>query len=100
MLTLLIHYFRQAVLQDGLIGTADTRVTLLLPKTIPKVIEDDPKSARIHEVPSEALREAKPSVSARMWAYRGMTVALNVFDFTVRRQRDPRICSWTPLRAR
>jgi transposase len=63
-------------------------VTLLLPKAIPKPLEGDPKSQRIHEVFTEAVAEGKPSVTARMWAYRSVTVPLNVFDFTVSRHRD------------
>ena len=49
---------------------------------------DDPKERRIHEVFSEALKEAKPSIRAKMWAYRGVSVKLNVFDFRVSRHRD------------
>jgi hypothetical protein len=37
---------------------------------------------------SEAMQDDKPSVTARMWAYRSLTVPLNVFDFTVSRHRD------------
>ena len=68
-------------------GTDDTPVTLLLPKQIPKP-RGDPKSQRIYEVFTRAAARGKPSVSARMWAYRGVTVPLNVFDFTVSRHRD------------
>jgi transposase len=84
----LIKSFKQAVLGDSILGTDDTRTTLLLPKTIPKVIENDPKSQRIEEVFRKAEREGKGSVSAHMWVYRGVTVALNVFDFTVSWHRD------------
>lgn len=84
----LVAYFQRIVLASGVVGTDDTRVTLLLPKEIPKPIDDDPKSKRIHEVFQEAAGQNKPSVSGRMWAYRSMTVALNVFDFTVSRHRD------------
>jgi transposase len=83
----LVEFFKQAVLRSGLLGTDETRVTLLLPKIIPEP-RGDPKSIRIHEVLSEAAAEGKRSVSARMWAYRSMTVPLNVFDFTVSRHRD------------
>lgn len=51
-------------------------------------MEGDLKSQRIHEVFQEALAQKKPSVSARMWAYRSLTVPLNVFDFTVSGHRD------------
>ena len=37
---------------------------------------------------SKALEEGKSSINAKMWAYRGASVKLNVFDFTVSRHRD------------
>jgi hypothetical protein len=48
----------------------------------------DPRQRRIHEVFSDALKAGKPSINAKMWAYRGVTVELNLFDFTVSRHRD------------
>ena len=84
----LAAYFRQLVLASGALGTDDTTVTLLLPKDLPPLIEGDPKSARIHEVFQQAMNKGEPSVTARMWAYRSLTVPLNVFDFTVSRHRD------------
>ena len=83
----LAEYCKQTVINSGRLGTDDTPVTLLLPKNIPPP-GDDPKSQRIHDVFKRAIDNGKPSVSARMWAYRGMTVPLNVFDFTVSRHRD------------
>lgn len=83
-----VGYLRDEVLAGGRLGTDDTRTTLLLPAEIPKAIEGDAKSQRIHEVFTEARAEGKPSVSGRMWAYRGLTVPINVFDFTVSRHRD------------
>ena len=84
----LAEFFKQTILGSPILGTDDTRVTLLLPKVIPKPLDGDPKSQRIHEVFTEAVAEGKPSVTARMWAYRSVTVPLNVFDFTVSRHRD------------
>lgn len=81
-------YLRGEVLQSGAIGTDETRVTLLLPPEIPEAHQDDPKSRRIHEVFSEARAEGRKSVSGRMWAYRSLTMPINVFDFTVSRHRD------------
>jgi hypothetical protein len=46
------------------------------------------KQHRIHEVFQEALEKNVPSIRAKMWAYRGVNVKLNVFDFTVSRRRD------------
>ena len=84
----LARYLREEVLQSGAIGTDETRVTLLLPAEIPEAKENDPKSQRIHEVFTEARAEGRKSVSGRMWAYRSLTVPINVFDFTVSRHRD------------
>jgi len=69
-------------------STDETRVTLLVPPTIPEVDANDPKSQRTHEVLSEAAAAGRRSVSARMWAYRGVNIPLNLFDFTVSRHRD------------
>jgi len=84
----LVEHIKQVVLGGDLVGTDDTRVTLLLPATIPRADVNDPKSQRIHEVFSEAIAAGRPSVTARMWAYRSLTEPLNVFDFTVSRHRD------------
>jgi transposase len=84
----LIASFRQEVLDSGLLGTDETRVTLLLPSEIPSPVEGDLKSQRIHEVFAQARNEGRSSVSGRMWAYRSLLVPLNVFDFTVSRHRD------------
>jgi transposase len=81
-------YLRDEVIQSGVLGTDETRTTLLLPPEIPAVVEGDAKSKRIHEVFSEAREQGKPSVSGRVWAYRSLTVPINVFDFTVSRHRD------------
>jgi transposase len=35
-----------------------------------------------------ARAESRKSVSGRMWAYRSLVVPINVFDFTVSRDRD------------
>ena len=83
-----IDHLRTVVLGSGLIGTDDTRVTLLLPKYLPEIIPGDAKSERIHNVFAAARSEKRPSVSARMWAYRSVELKLNVFDFTVSRHRD------------
>ena len=84
----LVACFKRAVLADHIIGTDDTRVTLIVPEAVPKLDPDDPKSKRAYEVLSQAVEEKRPSVNAHMWAYRGITVPLNVFDFTVSWHRD------------
>lgn len=84
----LADFFKATIIDSPILGTDETHVTLLLPKDIPKPIAGDLKSKRIHEVLTEAVRQGKPSVSARMWVYRSVTVPLNVFDFTVSRHRD------------
>ncbi len=84
----LLDYFKRQVQSDPVVGTDETRVTLLLPKELPQFDLKDPKQRRIHDVFSEAMQQGKPSIGGRMWAYRGITVPLNVFDFTVSRHRD------------
>ena len=84
----LLAYFKRTVQNDSVIGCDDTSVTLLYPKTIPKFNLDDPKERRIHEVFTQARHENKPSIRAKMWAYRGTSIKLNLFDFTVSRHRD------------
>ena len=84
----LVEQFKHDVLDSGLLGTDDTTVTLLVPNEISKPEADDPRSARIHEVLSRAVARGDPSVTARMWAYRSLTIPLCVFDFTVSHHRD------------
>lgn len=84
----LVAFFKRAVLADDVIGTDDTGVTLIVPEAVPKLDPNDPKSQRAHEVLSKAVEQKRPSVKAHMWAYRGITVPLNVFDFTVSWHRD------------
>lgn len=83
-----VEYLRRLAVGDDIVGTDDTRVTLLVPPTIPAVDVNDPKSRRAHEVLSEAAAAGRRSVTARMWAYRAVNIRLNVFDFTVSRHRD------------
>lgn len=84
----LLAYFKQILLTDPIVACDDTGVTLLYPKIPPDLNQSDPKQQRIAEVFAEALKEEKPSINAKMWGYRGRTVKLNVFDFTVSRHRD------------
>ena len=84
----LIEFFAQQVRGDNVVGTDDTGTILLLPKAIPEVDPLDPKSKRVHEVLSQAIRNRDPHVKGKMWAYRGIHVPLNIFDFTVSRHRD------------
>ena len=84
----LLEFFKRTVQSDSAVGCDDTGVTLLYPKTIPKLDLADPKQRRIHEVFQEAIANNKSSINGKMWAYRGVNVKLNVFDFTVSRHRD------------
>ncbi len=84
----LVEFFADEVRSDSVIGTDDTGVTLLLPKVLPEIVPGNVRSQRIHEVLSAAVRDDKKHVKAKMWAYRGSTVPLNIFDFTVSRHRD------------
>lgn len=81
-------YFRQLLVKDSVIGCDDTTVTLVTPTQIPAVKDDaSPRDRRRYEVLSDAIAKDRPSLTARMWAYRGVTVPINVFDFTVSRER-------------
>ena len=84
----LLAYFKQVVLTDSIVACDDTGVKLLYPKVPPVFDSTDPKQKRIAEVFEEALKNNKSSINAKMWAYRGVGVKLNVFDFTVSRHRD------------
>ena len=84
----LLEYFKKVVQGDSVVSCDDTGVTLLYPKIPPDFDLADPKQRRMQEVFTEALAENKPSIRAKMWAYRGERVKLNVFDFTVSRHRD------------
>jgi transposase len=83
-----VAHLREVVRAGPIIGTDDTTVTLLTPDDLPPLDPHDPKSARTREVIAAAHAEARKSITARMWAYRGITVPINVFDFTVSRHRD------------
>ena len=60
---------------------------MLVPKDVPRPAPGDAKSERTYEKLREAQAKGKPSVTARMWAYRGVTIPLTFFDFTVSRER-------------
>jgi transposase len=81
-------YLKATLKTDTRIGCDDTGLALLYPKTLPEFDLEDPRQRRIHEVFSDALEEGKPSINAKMWAYRGVNVKLNLFEFTVSRHRD------------
>ena len=83
-----VDYLSDVVRTDSHIGTDDTGVCLLLPTVVPAIDPDDPKSRRVHEVISGAIKTKKKSITAKMWVYRGTSVPLNIFDFTVSRHRD------------
>jgi transposase len=83
-----VQFVREQVLAGGLIGTDDTSLTLITPPFAPPFDETDPRSVRTHEVVADAILAGKPSIVARIWAYRSLTSPLNYFDFTVSRHRD------------
>ena len=91
----LVEFFAAAVRQDTVIGTDDTGVKLIIPKTIPAVDPHDPASERVHDVFAKAVAEGKSVVNAKMWAYRGVHVPLNVFDFSVSRGHRRQGCWWS-----
>jgi transposase len=84
----LLRFFKSTLQTDDIVGCDDTGVTLLYPKTLPTFDLSDPKQRRIQEVFAKAIDENQPSINGKMWAYRGLNIKLNVFDFTVSRHRD------------
>ena len=84
----LLDYFKRTLQGDSIVACDDTGIKLLYPKVPPDFNLDDPKQKRAAEVFAKALAENKSSINAKMWAYRGVSVKLNVFDFTVSRHRD------------
>jgi hypothetical protein len=70
------------------VGCDETPVTLIVPPTLPPLDPQDPRTSRIVEVLSKAQAQGRPSVKARMWAYRSFELPFNVFDLTVSRHRD------------
>lgn len=81
-------YLADLVRTDAVLGTDDTGVKLLLPKSIPELDTNDPKSARAVEVITAAIEQQQRNIGAKFWAYRGSSIPINVFDFTVSRHRD------------
>lgn len=84
----LVEYLADLMRSDHCIGSDDTGVCLLLPKEVPAVDPNDPKSRRVAEVIAKAKAENAKSIHAKMWAYRGVSMPLNIFDFTISRHRD------------
>jgi len=82
------RWLADLVRTDRCIGSDDTSIRLLLPEEIPEVTADDPKSGRVAEVFEAAQAKGLKSITAKMWAYRGVEIPINVFDFTVSRHRD------------
>jgi transposase len=84
----LAAYYRELVLQSGGLGCDETTVTLIVPAALPALELGVPSSQRMHEVLSAAIAQKRPSITARMWAYRAFVTPVNVFDFTVSRHRE------------
>ncbi len=85
----LLDYYRRTLQTDSAVCCDDAGLTLLYDKELPALGEDaDRKQQRIHAVLKAAIEKSEPSINAKMWAYRGVNVKLNVFDFTVSRHRD------------
>jgi transposase len=84
----LVAYYRSLLHQIDILGCDETPVTLIVPPQLPQLDPKDPRTARIMEVLSKAQADRRPSVKARMWAYRSLELPFNLFDFTVSRHRD------------
>ena len=84
----LAEYYRHWALSSSSLGVDETPVTLIVPTALPQIVAEDPRSERKQEILERALANGRPSVPARMWAYRSFERPVNVFDFTVSRHRD------------
>jgi len=84
----LVQYYRDLIGKIDLLGCDETPVTLIVPPQLAEFDPRDPRTARIVEVLSKAQAKGRPSVQARMWAYRSLELPFNLFDFTVSRHRD------------
>ena len=84
----LAQYYRDLFHEIDLLACDETPVRLIMPPTLPELDPRDPRTDRIIEVLSKAQEKGRPSVQARMWAYRSLELPFNVFDFTVSRHRD------------
>jgi transposase len=84
----LVQYYHDLLGTIDVLGCDETPVTLIVPPQLPALDPQDPRSARMLEVLSKAQAKGRPSVKARMWAYRSLELPFNVFDFTVSRNRD------------
>lgn len=84
----LADFYWTTVFAGQAVGCDETTVTLIVPPVLPEINAANPRSKRIHEVFSAANAKNQPSITARMWAYRGIDIPLNIFDFTVSRHRD------------
>ena len=84
----LVNFMIDRLLTDSAIGGDDTSIRLLLPQDVPKIDPNDPKSARVAEIIAAAKEAGEKSIQTKMWAYRGVHVPINGFDFTISRHRD------------
>jgi len=85
----LCEFIKQTVLATDILGTDDTSVTLLVPnaENIPPPTPGDLKSQWAYDQLCEAVKQGKPSITAKMWAYRSVITPLTFFDFTLSRKR-------------
>ena len=83
----LVDSFHDLVRAGPVIGTDDTTVTLVV-SNAPLPPNDCEKNERELEVIAKAREQQRGSITARMWAYRSVTIPINIFDFTVSRHRD------------
>lgn len=84
----LVEYYHDLLGKVDRVGCDETPLILIVPPVLPNLDPKDPRTPRILEVLSKAQAEGRPSVQARMWAYRSLELPFNVFDFTVSRHRD------------
>lgn len=84
----LVNHYHSLLNEIDLVACDETTVTLVVPPALPELDPLHPRRDRILEVLSAAQAKGRPSVTARMWAYRAIELPFNLFDFTVSRHRD------------
>lgn len=89
ILSPLVELMKKRILKGRVIGLDDTHITLLMPRELPSIEDNDPHTQRLLEKVAEAQKAGKASLDAKMWVYSGMSdQPYDVFDFRVSRHRD------------
>ncbi len=81
-------YYHNLIRGVSLLGCDDTTVNLIVPRQLPELDPMNPRSDSARAQLAAAIEAGKKNITARMWAYRGIELPINVYDFTVNRSRE------------